>query len=112
MKMPVYNKLVRDRIPEIIRSNGSECVVRRLEANEFEQEAKKKLQEELAEFLEASNAEQAVEELADLLELIYCLSEHYGYSKEELESIRVDKQERRGSFLEKWFLIEVKDEVE
>lgn len=110
--MPVYNKLVRDRIPEIIRRNGSECTVRRLEASEFEQEAKKKLKEELAEYLEAGNAEQAVEELADLLELIYCLSEHHGYSKDELESIRMDKSERRGSFSEKWFLVEVNDEHE
>ncbi|WP_078592443.1 nucleoside triphosphate pyrophosphohydrolase [Evansella clarkii] len=108
--MPVYNKLVRDRIPEIIEKNGAECDVRRLETGEFETEAKKKLQEELEEYLEAGNAEQALEELADLLELIYCLSEHHGYSREELESLREDKAERRGSFYEKWFLVKVRDD--
>ncbi|MDG5786100.1 nucleoside triphosphate pyrophosphohydrolase [Evansella sp. AB-P1] len=108
--MPVYKKLVRDRIPEIIRRNGTSCGVRRMEANEFEREAKKKLQEEVGEYLEAGNPEQAVEELADLLELIYCLSDHHGYSKEELESIREDKAERRGSFHERWFLEEVYDD--
>ncbi|SDY07475.1 Predicted house-cleaning noncanonical NTP pyrophosphatase, all-alpha NTP-PPase (MazG) superfamily [Evansella caseinilytica] len=107
--MPVYQKLVRDRIPEIIRRNGSECDVRRLDAGEFEMEAKMKLQEELGEYLEAGNAEQAMEELADLLELIYCLSEHHGYSKEELEHIRSDKAERRGSFYERWYLERVSD---
>ncbi|MCD8509487.1 MAG: nucleoside triphosphate pyrophosphohydrolase [Bacillus sp. (in: Bacteria)] len=107
--MPIYNKLVRDRIPEIIRRNGTECRVRRLDAAEFEIEGKEKLREELAEYLEAGNAEQAVEELADLLELIYCLSEYHGYTKEELESIREDKAERRGSFHERWFLEVVED---
>ena len=108
--MPIYNKLVRDRIPEIIRRNGSECDVRRLDSNEFEQEAREKLKEELAEYLDACNSEQALEELADLLELIYCLSEHHGYTKEELESLREDKAERRGSFHEKWYLEKVSDD--
>lgn len=108
--MPVYNKLVRDRIPEIIRRNGSECDVRRLDSNEFEQEAREKLKEELAEYLDADNSEQALEELADLLELIYCLSEHHGYTKEELEGLREDKAERRGSFYEKWYLEKVSDD--
>lgn len=108
--MPVYNKLVRDRIPEIIRQNGTECIVRRLEANEFEQEAKKKLAEELEEYMVADNADQAVEELADLLEIIYCLSEHHGFSKDELEAIRKDKAERRGSFYDRQYLVEVIDE--
>ncbi|MBU9722922.1 MULTISPECIES: nucleoside triphosphate pyrophosphohydrolase [Bacillaceae] len=108
--MPVYNKLVRDRIPEIIRTNGAKCKVRRLEFGEFEVEAKKKLQEELGEYLEAGNAEQSLEELADLLELIYCLSEHHGYTKEELEGLREDKARRRGSFHEKWFLEYVTDD--
>ncbi|MBU9711423.1 nucleoside triphosphate pyrophosphohydrolase [Evansella tamaricis] len=108
--MPVYNKLVRDLIPEIIRANGAQCDVRRLESNEFELEAKEKLQEELAEYLEASNAEQSLEELADLLELIYCLSEHHGYSKEELEALREDKARRRGSFHERWYLERVRDD--
>ncbi|ADU29060.1 nucleoside triphosphate pyrophosphohydrolase [Evansella cellulosilytica] len=108
--MPVYNKLVRDRIPMIIRNNGVECKVRRLDAGEFEREARKKLTEELNEYLEAQNAEQAIEELADLLELIYCLSENHGYTKDELENIRSDKAERRGSFSERWFLEHVSDE--
>ncbi|MFA9558604.1 phosphoribosyl-ATP pyrophosphohydrolase [Evansella sp. AB-rgal1] len=108
--MPVYNKLVRDRIPEIIRKNGTYCSVRRLDGLEFEREAQKKLKEEISEYLDADNAEQAVEELADLLELIYCLSEHHGYSKEELEAIREDKADRRGSFHERWFLEQVDDD--
>ncbi|MDQ0253977.1 putative house-cleaning noncanonical NTP pyrophosphatase (MazG superfamily) [Evansella vedderi] len=107
--MPVYNKLVRDRIPEIIRRNGTKCSVRRLEAAEFEREGKVKLKEELAEYLEAGNAEQAVEELADLLELIYCLGEYHGFSKEELDNIREDKAERRGSFHERWYLEHVNE---
>ncbi|WP_096187837.1 nucleoside triphosphate pyrophosphohydrolase [Evansella halocellulosilytica] len=108
--MPIYNKLVRDRIPEIIKNNGKKYEMRRLDHGEFEREAKIKLKEELEEFYEAENAEQAIEELADLLELIYCISDHYGYSRAELETIRQEKAQRRGSFQEHLFLEKVVDE--
>ncbi|PYZ92353.1 phosphoribosyl-ATP pyrophosphohydrolase [Salipaludibacillus keqinensis] len=102
--MPSYNKLVRDRIPEIIEMNGQTFEYRRIKGEEFIKEAKKKLNEEMKEYLEAQNSEQAIEELADLVELIYCLAERHGYSKTELEAIRREKSERRGAFHEGWFL--------
>ncbi|WP_280770226.1 nucleoside triphosphate pyrophosphohydrolase [Salipaludibacillus daqingensis] len=108
--MPTYYKLVRDRIPDIIRMNGQKLEYRRINGDEFIREAKKKLNEEMKEYLEAQNSEQAVEELADLVELIYCLAEKHGYSKSELEAIRLEKSERRGSFQEGWFLETVGEE--
>ncbi|MCE7791651.1 nucleoside triphosphate pyrophosphohydrolase [Salipaludibacillus sp. CUR1] len=108
--MPSYHKLVRDRIPEIIQMNGEKLAYRRIEGEEFIREAKHKLKEEMKEYVEAQNAEQAIEELADLLELIYCLAERHGYSRKELEAIRADKSERRGAFHEGWFLETVGDD--
>lgn len=102
--MPIYNKLVRDRIPEIIKLNGQHVEYRRIEGEEFLREAKQKLLEEVKEYMEAQNSEQAVEELADLLELVYCLAERHGHSNTELDYIREDKAERRGAFHEGWFL--------
>lgn len=102
--MPTYFKLVRDRIPEIIKMNGQKLEYRRINGEEFILEAKKKLNEEIKEYLEAQNSEQAVEELADLVELIYCIAERHGYSNAELEAIRLEKSDRRGSFQEGWFL--------
>ncbi|WP_416148875.1 phosphoribosyl-ATP pyrophosphohydrolase [Salipaludibacillus sp. HK11] len=102
--MPTYYKLVRDRIPEIIEMNGQKLEYRRINGEEFIIEAKKKLNEEVKEYLEAQQSEHAVEELADLVELIYCLAERHGYSKNELEAIRKEKSERRGSFQEGWYL--------
>ncbi|UCZ54023.1 nucleoside triphosphate pyrophosphohydrolase [Bacillus shivajii] len=107
--MPSYHKLVRDRIPEIIEETGKRCEITRLDQNEFEYYAKRKLKEELDELHEAGNEVHAVEELADMLELIYCLSEHYGYSTSELETIRQEKAKRRGSFQEKLFLEKVEE---
>ncbi|RKL66173.1 phosphoribosyl-ATP pyrophosphohydrolase [Salipaludibacillus neizhouensis] len=105
--MPIYNKLVRDRIPEIIKMNGQPVSYRRIVGEEFLKEAKRKLEEEMKEYLEAQNSEQAIEELADLLEIIYCLAERHGHSKAELEIIREYKSDRRGAFLEGWFLEKV-----
>ncbi|UTR13941.1 nucleoside triphosphate pyrophosphohydrolase [Salipaludibacillus sp. LMS25] len=108
--MPSYHKLVRDKIPEIIKMNGQKLTYRRISGEDFIKEAKETLKEEMKEYLEAQNAEQAIEELADLLEIIYCLAERHGYSKAELESIRSDKSERRGAFHEGWFLETVGDD--
>ena len=107
--MPLYHKLVRDAIPTIIDQNGKKATFRTLDENEFLVEAKKKLHEELAEYEEATTDAEAVEELADLLELIQTLAKTHGVTVEELEAVRTKKQQQRGGFEERLYLIEVED---
>ncbi|WP_404354871.1 nucleoside triphosphate pyrophosphohydrolase [Cytobacillus firmus] len=108
--MPTYNKLVRDGIPEIIEKTGKKFSTRILDDNEYIKELKKKSFEELQEYVETNNKEDAIEELADVLEIIHALAEYHGASIEEVEEIRKQKAEKRGGFKEKIFLIEVEDE--
>lgn len=108
--MPVYNKLVRDRIPEIIEMTGKKYRIRMLNDNEYIDELRKKAQEELAEYMSSESNQEAVEELADLLEVVFALAGAHGSSGEELENVRKTKAEKRGGFQEKIFLIDVEDE--
>ena len=99
-----YNKLVRDKIPEIIRSNGKVPIMHFASNEEYKKRLKAKLQEEVTEFLEDSNKE----ELADILEVIYALCNLYGFDKNELEKTRKDKIKKRGGFKKKIILDNVK----
>ncbi|MEH7130997.1 nucleoside triphosphate pyrophosphohydrolase [Neobacillus drentensis] len=108
--MPVHNKLVRDRIPEIIGNTGKRFSTKILDNHEYIIELRNKIREELDEYLYAKNDADAIEELADLLEIIYALAECHGVSFSELEEVRQRKAEKRGGFMEKIFLIDVEDE--
>lgn len=107
--MPTYNKLVRDRIPEIIERSGKKYTTRVLDQTEYIKELKKKSFEELEEYTNAENDEEALEELADLLEIIHALAETHGASIQKVEELRKKKAEERGEFKGKIFLIEVED---
>jgi predicted house-cleaning noncanonical NTP pyrophosphatase (MazG superfamily) len=100
--MTVYNKAIRDKIPEIIKKDGYSCNVKTLSDEEFLVEIEKKLSEEVAEYQNDKNPD----ELADILEVIYRIAQLKGISKEELEKIRVKKLEERGGFEENLFLID------
>ncbi|WP_026575702.1 nucleoside triphosphate pyrophosphohydrolase [Bacillus sp. UNC438CL73TsuS30] len=108
--MPTYNKLVRDRIPEIIDNTGKTFSTKTLNNDEYITELRKKSFEELEEYMNTNNNEDAIEELADLLEIIHSLAEYHGASIEKVEEVRQKKAEKRGGFKEKIFLIEVEDE--
>lgn len=107
--MPVYNKLVRDRIPEIITKQGKTLSTRVLNNEEYLTKLHKKLLEETNEFLEAESSAEAVEELADIMELIHALAEVHGVTFEQLEQVRTEKAAKRGGFKERMYLIEVAD---
>lgn len=107
--MPIYNKLVRDRIPEIIAQGGKDYNTRILDESEYKAELRTKLAEELNEYLEAADDSSAMEELSDILELLHTLTAVHGSTVEQLESIRADKAEKRGGFRERIFLIDVQD---
>jgi predicted house-cleaning noncanonical NTP pyrophosphatase (MazG superfamily) len=108
-EMPIYNKLVRDNIPEVIERSGKAFQTRILSDDEYKQELQKKLQEELEEYLSAPDDQNAKEELADILELIHAITAIHGSSMEELEQVRHKKLNDRGGFKDKIFLIEVAD---
>lgn len=102
----IYNKLVRDRIPEIIENAGKSCRVRTLDTEEFVVRLREKLDEEIAEYRRAEASAEAIEELADILEVIYHLAEVHGATVEELEAVRIRKRDKRGGFGQRLFLIE------
>lgn len=108
--MPIYNKLVRNRIPEIIGNNGKTCTTRVLDKKEYIEEICKKTAEELAEYIEAKTPEHKIEELADLLELVNALAQQEDVTLEEVEKVRKQKAEKRGGFGERIFLVEVSEE--
>lgn len=99
--MVIYNKLVRDRIPDMIRAQGETANIRILERNEYLQHLEAKLDEEVGEYHRDKNAE----ELADILEVVYALAEAIGCTKEELLKIYQKKHDARGGFEKRIFLI-------
>ncbi len=92
--MANYPKLVRDRIPELIRRNGGEPRTRRLSDEEFAIALARKLVEEAEEFAVTPTAE----ELADMLEVVYALMRQIGTSVDEVETLRLAKAAERGAF--------------
>lgn len=101
-----YNKLVRDKIPEIIESKGESCTTEILDDKTYREMLDKKLDEELAEY----HKDQTVEELADLLEVIYAIAATKGFSAYDLETIRFGKMVEKGGFDERILLKETYDE--
>jgi len=98
--MKIYNKLVRDNIPEIMIKNGAKPVTRILNEEEYLIELNKKLFEEVNEYLESGS----IEEIADIEEVILGILNAKEISKEELENIRKEKAIKRGAFNKKIFL--------
>lgn len=90
-------KLVRDRIPQIIRADGAEPVTYTAGAEEYRSRLRDKLGEEVAEFLAADEAS-APEELADVLEVVRALAADLGVEADQLERIRAAKAGERGGF--------------
>lgn len=106
MKEIIYDKLVRDKIPEIIEKSGKQCEIEILSDEQYLEMIDKKLDEELAEY----HKDQNIEELTDLLEVIYVATKARGYAIEELEKVRAEKAEKRGGFNKKILLKKVIEE--
>ena len=101
-----YNKLVRDRIPEIIESSGKTCVTEILSDEEYLRMVDAKLDEELVEY----HKDQNIEELADLMEVIQACAVARGFTLEQLEQVRAEKAAERGGFEKKILLKEVREQ--
>ena len=87
-------KLVRDLIPEIIKADGKVPKTRILSEDEYLQELDIKLSEEVAEYL----ADKSIEEMADVLEVLYAICEARGYTIEQLMDVKENKKAKRGRF--------------
>ena len=97
-----YNKLVRDKIPEIIKSKGDTPVTHIADDIEYWQKLKEKLQEEIKEFEE----DETIEEIADILEIIDAIVDYKKFDKKELQKVKSKKLEERGGFKNKIILEE------
>ena len=103
--MKLYNKLVRDKIPEIIRQSNKIPATHILDDEAFLSALDRKLDEECAEY----HSDRNLEELADILEVLYAIAETKGCSVESLEVLRREKAVKRGGFKERIFLESVKE---
>lgn len=90
-------KLVRDKIPQIIIADGRTPIVRTLSDEEYLSELDRKLNEEVAEY----QADKSLEEMADVLEVLFAICEARGHSADELMEVRDKKREKRGGFRDK-----------
>ena len=102
----IYNKLVRDKIPEIIKNNGENPIVRILDDNEYKVELEKKLFEEYNEVIE-SNYSERIEELADMIEVIDALASLEDKTLNDVIKVAKEKRDKRGGFKDKIYLEKV-----
>lgn len=107
--MPVYQKLVRDSIPDIIQRDGKTCRTRILDEQEYRMALEAKFVEEWDEYRKAGNASGRLEELADVLEVMLGLLEVDGGTPEQLERQRQAKAAERGAFRRRVLLIDADD---
>lgn len=94
--MNLYSKLVRDNIPTVIKNTGKQCDYEIATKEQHYSLLEDKLKEEVNEYLEDKN----LEELADVMEVLFALADSLGYSEEELIKRRLEKKEERGGFKE------------
>ena len=92
--MKIYDKLVRDRIPEIIENSGNHCEVEVVNNEVALEYLYKKLNEEVSELLEDKN----LEEIADVMEVLFAIGKKYGYSEKDILNKRSEKRKKSGGF--------------
>ena len=103
-RIKIFNKLVRDNIPDIIHNNGEKCITRVLENNEYRCELYKKITEEVNEVKNADNPTDLLEELADVLEVLKPIAELEEKSLDDVIEVANAKRLKRGGFENRIFL--------
>lgn len=103
MNIMSYDKLIRDNVPQIIENDGKMCQCKTLSDDEYIKYLDRKLNEEVKEYLE----DKSIDELADVLEVVYSIAEARGYEVPQLEKIRRIKAQKNGRFLQRICLKEV-----
>lgn len=100
----VFNKLVRDNIPNKITNNGEVVITRILDDEEYKKELYKKLLEEANEVITSSSSDEMMEELADVLEVLKSIAELNGKRIEDVIEVANQKRIKRGGFEKRIFL--------
>lgn len=100
----VYNKLIRDKIVDIIEKDGKKAIVSTLNDEQYKIELLKKLLEEANEVANSSNSNEMLEELADVLEVVRYLAKINGKELNDIVAIADEKKEKREGFDDKVFL--------
>ena len=103
--MKIYNKLVRDKIPQIIEKSGKNPVIKTLSQKDFIKALDLKLKEEIAEYIKSKS----VEELADIEEVILAILKVNNISRSQFNVIRLQKVKERGSFSKRIKLVRVEN---
>ncbi len=104
-KVVKYNKLIRDKIPEIIRKAGWIPTVGVLKEKEFLSAIKKKVFEEAEELIQAKDKKGVIDEIIDIQELLEVLTLKVGLTRAEIKKLQIRKREKRGGFKKKLFLV-------
>jgi predicted house-cleaning noncanonical NTP pyrophosphatase (MazG superfamily) len=102
-----YNKLVRDKIPQLIKESGRHCTSRILSGNEYYDALLDKIVEEIEEYRISGNEE----ELADVYEVLDCLVQMKEYEPLHIDYLKLIRREARGSFTDRVLLIDVEDTI-
>ncbi len=89
-----YNKLVRDKVVEIIKNKGEKAIFHIADESEYWEKLQEKLKEEVDEFIK----DPSIGEVSDILEVIEAICEFKNFDKSELESVKNKKAEDRGKF--------------
>ena len=105
MELKVYNKLVRDKIPEIIKAAGGAPETRTLDDAEYKKFLRLKLVEEAGETNAAKTREDMVKELGDVLEVMEAIMKNEGVTREEVDSLKQRRRDERGGFEKRIYLI-------
>jgi len=105
MTVKIYNKLVRDKIPDIIAASGKKAGLRILSDDEYVRALDDKLREEVKEYLDSGD----LEELADISEVLDAIREARGYTEADFICVKKKKSVERGGFSGRIFLTEVTD---
>ena len=100
--MPVYNKIVRDKIPDIIKNENRKCNIKILSEKDAVNLLSQKILEEADEFIK----EPSKEEMADIFEILHSIIKKYNWNYDEIEKIRINKANKNGSFDKNIFLID------
>ena len=108
--MSIYNKVVRDRVPEMILMSGKTYTSKKLSKQEYIQELSKIGMEEIREFASVQDREYALDSLADALEVIKALAAAEGVTLQDIERIRKQKEAERGGFEKGIYLVQVSEE--
>lgn len=107
--MSKYKKLVRDCIPDIIRSNNEVPVTQELNGEEYKEALFEKLIEEANEVVEANGKEELKKEIGDVQEVLYAVMKAYDISNQEVDALRSKRKEERGGFDAGIFLEDVEE---